>query len=506
MKKGSFLIFLLSLFFHFSSAQSKQQLIANYFRKLTDAGQFNGSVLVAEKNKIIYENSFGYADLEKKQPISFSTRFSLASISKTIVATAIMQLAQQGRLAVDAPVAQYLPGFPYPGILIRHLLSHSSGLPPYNAYFNSLHAADPTTIFTNADFLKVVAQKKEPLIYTPGEKQNYDNVNYIVLALLVEKLTGIPHTDYIQKHILKPAGSSMQSLGNKIQLTDPTYSNFAYPYLQPNLYSDSMVKASSVSYIVDYWSAFDFSGFGQYVATVFDLYKYAQAYRSGKLLNSATKNRMFQPVKLNNGTNGKFGLGWEVSADTSLGKIIFHGGNSTGLSCVLLQNITRDQVIIVFDNIHNNNSLPTAFALLNILNGRPAPEVRSSIAWIYGKALLADGPVKARETLLRLKKDSSKYYLSEDEINLLGYDFLGGPNKPNPYKFADKPMLKEAIETLKLNTELFPSSWNVYDSYGQALLAGGFKKEAIEMYKKSVELNPGNKGGQEILEKLLGAN
>ncbi|RYF88247.1 MAG: hypothetical protein EOO03_08855, partial [Chitinophagaceae bacterium] len=85
-----------------------------------------------------------------------------------------------------------------------------------------------------------------------------------------------------------------------------------------------------------YWKAYQFSGFGQYVGTVWDLYKYANAYRSNKILSAATKQQMFRQARLNNGGRGHFGLGWEISNDSSLGKIIYHSGNSFGLSCILL--------------------------------------------------------------------------------------------------------------------------------------------------------------------------
>ena len=99
-----------------------------------------------------------------------------------------------------------------------------------------------------------------------------------------------------------------------------------------------------------------------------------------------------------------------------------------------------------------------------------------------------------------LRKDTADYYLSEDEMNTLGYDFLGNTN---PYHLPEQHFYRQAVETLKTNAELFPDSWNAFDSYGEALLADGQKKEAIKMYKRSVELNPENEGGKKILEKLL---
>jgi tetratricopeptide (TPR) repeat protein len=253
-----------------------------------------------------------------------------------------------------------------------------------------------------------------------------------------------------------------------------------------------------------YWSAYNFTGFGDYVSTTHDLLKYDEAYYNGNFLNSQIINEAFTPVKLNNGNNNpdNFGLGWQIEQDTTLGKIVYHSGAATGLSCILLRNISKYQTIILFDNTHYN-AHEIASNALKILNGVQVPYPKKSIAKIYAKVLLSDGPNAARDTLHVLKKDTLHYLLSEDEMNSLGYDFMGGSNNPNPYHFPEEHKYVEAVETLKLNMQLFPNSWNVYDSYGEALLNIGQKEEAIKMYKRSVELNPKNAGGKKALEKLF---
>jgi tetratricopeptide (TPR) repeat protein len=209
-------------------------------------------------------------------------------------------------------------------------------------------------------------------------------------------------------------------------------------------------------------------------------------------------------VKLNNGTNNldNFGLGWEIEQDTSLGKVVYHSGAATGLSCILLRNISKHQTVIVFDNAHYN-AHEIASNALKVLNGVQVSYPKKSIAKIYAKVLLSNGANAASDTLNILQKDTSHYFLSEDEMNSLGYDFMGGSNNPNPYHFPEARKFYEAVETFKLNMELFPNSWNVYDSYGEALLTIGRKYEAIKMYKKSIELNPKNEGGKKVLERIL---
>jgi CubicO group peptidase (beta-lactamase class C family) len=486
-------------------AQTRRTDLEKYFSALVQNQQFNGNVLVAENGKIVFEKSFGYADFSTKRLNSTNTLFPIASVTKTITATAILQLVQSGKLKITAPAVEYLPDFPYPTITIKNLLSHTSGLPPYNAYFDSVRKQYPDKIFTNGDFLKGLVSNKKPLIYQPGEKGNYDNINYIVLALILEKVSGMSYGTYIEKNILKQAGmTNTFFFPPKLQYAQNKNDGFAFAYLSPHIYSDSLVKANTVPYIVSYWSAYNFTGFSDYVSTTHDLLKYDEAYYNGNLLNKQIVNEAFTPMKLNNASNNpdNFGLGWEIEHDSTLGKIVYHSGAATGLSCVLLRNISKHQTIILFDNTHYN-AHEIAFNALSVLNGKLVPYPKKSIAKIYARVLLGDGPDAARDTLNVLKKDSLHYLLSEDEMNSLGYDFLGGTNNPNPYHFPEEHKYLEAVKTFKLNIQLFPNSWNVYDSYGEALLIIGQKEEAIKMYNKSIELNPKNEGGKKALEKLL---
>lgn len=489
----------------YSYAQNVKTKLEAYFSALRENQQFNGNVLVAENGKTIYEQSFGYSDFINKHLNTKNTIFPIASISKTITATAILQLAQSGKINVSDPVVKYLTVFPYPSITIKHLLSHTSGLPPYNAFFDSTKKLYPDKVFTNADFMNGLVKNSKPLIYLPGEKGNYDNINFIVLALIVEKVSGITYSNYVKQYILEPvdmANTAFFSL--KQQYAQSKNSSFAFPHLYPHLYSDSLVKANSVPYVTSYWNSYNFNGFGDYVSSTHDLLKYDMAFYNGSLLNDKILNEAFTPVKLNNGNNnpGNFGLGWQIDPDSSNGKIIYHSGYATGLSCVLLRNISKHQTIIVFDNSHYN-AHEIASNLVKLLNGVQVSYPRKSIAKIYARVLLTKGSDAARGTLNKLKRDTLHYLLSEDEMNSLGYDFMGGSNNPNPYRFPEEHKYNEAVETLKLNMELFPNSWNVYDSYAEALLTVGRKDEAIQMYKKSIELNPKNESGKKILEQLL---
>lgn len=482
--------------------QSQQQVIDNYFKALVKNQQFTGSVLVIENNKIVYENTAGFADYTTKTPNKAGIHFPVASISKLFTATAILQLKEQGKLNIADPVSRYIPEFPYAAITLTHLLSHTSGLPPYNAFFDKVKNENPNKTFTNRDFMPGVVANPQPLIYQPGEKGNYDNINFLVLALVVERVSGMPYQDYIEKNILHAAGMTETSFfplpgqfdGRKIK-------DFAFPHVYLRSYETAPVKSNSIPYVREYWHSYGFNGFADFVSTTRNLWKFDNALYNNLLLKQQTLEEAFIPVTLNNGSinSDYFGQGWEIEKDTTLGKMVYHSGAAMGLSSNLLRNITKHQTVILFDNAHFN-AHENASNFMMLLNGKKVAMPRKSIAKLYGNSLMHQGAKAANELLERLKKDTANYYLSEDEMNTLGYDFMGNSN---PYHLPEQHFYKQAVETLKKNVDLFPNSWNAYDSYAEALLADGQKEEAIKMYQKSVELNPGNENGKKILDKLL---
>jgi tetratricopeptide (TPR) repeat protein len=251
---------------------------------------------------------------------------------------------------------------------------------------------------------------------------------------------------------------------------------------------------------VSYWRACAFNGFGDYVSTTHDLLKLDEAYYGDALLAKSIQDAAFTPVKLNDGSESsdRFGLGWEIEKDQPLGKIVYHSGAATGLSCVLLRDITRHQTVIVFDNFHSN-AHEIADNALKIANGESVPSPKKSIATVYVQALLKDGPAQARHTLEELRARTTDYILDEDEMNSLGYDLMGDSND---YHFPEEHHLAEAVEVLRTNTELFPQSWNACDSYGEALGKAGRTEEAVAMYKRSLELNAKNDGARKALSDM----
>jgi len=466
---------------------SRVKSVDQYFESLAQNQQFNGNVLLADRGKVVYEKSFGLADFTNGRKNSAQSSFAIASITKTITATAILQLKETGKLRLSDPVANHLPTFPYPSVTIRHLLSHTSGMPTVDSLFFALIARHPDTVFTNRNIIPACLLTKAPLIFQPGTAFSYNNLNYNILALLVEKVSTLSFEVYLTKHIFKPAGMTHTTSSNFYTSNDKHLSK---RYRLKYLYSGSVEEPDTAAEFL-IMRNFNFKGHGELISTARDLFRYDQALRKGKLLKQETMQEAFTPVKLTNGSDNAqhYGLGWITSHDATLGQLVKHDGGLPGGRSILLINRTKPQTVILFDNV-TNNVVPIANDALKLLNGIPVATPKKSLARFYGQALAKGNLETAQEGLSSMVKDTLHYYANEDELNSLGYAFIS--TKQN----------EAALAAFKLNTVLFPQSWNVYDSYGEILLHTGNKAEALKMYQKSVALNPENENGRQVLKTL----
>ncbi|MBX3252911.1 MAG: serine hydrolase [Chitinophagaceae bacterium] len=483
-------------------AQTNTPKLDSFFNSLYAYGQINGNVLVAENGQPVYQKSFGYSNFKTRMPNNEYSGFSLASVSKIFTSTAILQLKEKGKLRLDDFVAKYFPDFPYPEITIRHLLTHTSGLPEIEIFRQQVKE-NPNKVFTNKDFLPTLKKINQPLAFKPNDKYQYTNANYILLALLVEKVSGLTFQEYLQKNIFSPAKMTSTYFQNDI--TQMGNKNRVVDYDYPFLFSTELENVDSVKrYRVRMLSLSGFVGNGNIISTTADMLKFDQALYTGKLIKQASLNEAFAPNKLNNGQltqtvfggeKASYGLGWFIASDSSKGKIVGHTGGVPGALSILVRNIDKKQTVILFDNTFNRSLHQNGLNAMNILSNKPVSISKQSLTKIYGSTLVEKGVDIAFIKFQELKDDTSHYYLSEDDMNDLGLQLL--------YAATFNGHSELALEVLKQNILLFPNSFNSYDSYGEALAKTGKKNEAIFMYRKSVKLNPDNENGKNFLEELL---
>jgi CubicO group peptidase (beta-lactamase class C family) len=480
--------------------QDVTQTLDRYLDQAAQDHQFNGNILLAQDDKVLYKRSYGYRDIAAQIPLGDSAQFPLASISKTFTAVAVLQLMEKGKLKLDDPYKTYFPDFPYPAITIRELLSHTSGLPDEDVLFDSLVTHHPDRICTNADELPAIqeyAKTRSPL-FTPGERWSYSSPGYELLANLVEKQSHEAFATYLKKHIFLPAGMPNTYVQTSLAQTKEPYRTLDYLY--NNHYEMKLQLADTIPDKKEWaYNLTGLVGAGNVVSTTGDLLQYDRALYSGILLKPSTLEQAFTPTKINNGqfnvavpgTSG--GLGWFIFRDTTNGKIVWHSGSAPGIVTLFVRNISEHQTYIILANVVYSFSMYRD--ILDIITGKKT-EYRKSLGFLFAQDVYRQGIDYAVAHLNLLKGDTAHYILKEEDLERTALELS------RDYWHAQNL----ALQTYELMTLLYPKDAHVYTLYADLLSTGRVKNKdaAALLYKQALELDPGDqklKGKLEQMEK-----
>lgn len=491
MKKSLFLLLITAFFTNMLSGQE----LNDFFTTLSEKNLFNGSVVISKSEKTIFSKDYGFSNIETKEKLNDSSQFPIASVTKTFTATSILQLQQKGKLNINEPVKKYLTDFPYPNITIKQLLSNTSGLAQEYTLFDIIIKEQPEKTISNQDIIPTFIRFKTPLSFPSGSKWEYNNINFCLAGLIIEKVSGISYAKYLEKNIFKPAKmkNSFVPLDRKIKSK-----NQVELYTYPNFYSTELVNIKTLKEPYLIYEKSNFYGPGGIVSTALDLQKYQKALFNYQILGKKELEEALTATKLNDGKtvsytiDGKevsYGLGWEMYADESNGKIVFHDGSIAGMTSILLHNMNKNQSVILISN-SASSIFPISNAILNLINNKSYTIPVQNLSRIYGSLIASGNKEKGNELIQEYLKNPSSYEVSERDFNRLGYQFLRLQKCDN------------ALLIFNSSSLIFPKSWNVFDSYGEALHQCGKKVEAIKMYQKSIELNPENDNGKQMLLKI----
>jgi CubicO group peptidase (beta-lactamase class C family) len=500
--KSIIIIPILCLIFYDGVAQSlsveqKCNSIDSLITLWSNHKTFNGGVVIIQNDKIIYQKSAGFANFEKGILNTENTLFNLASVSKPFTALAIMQLVERKKIKLSDFVVSYLPDFPYKSVTIEQLLSHTSGLPEADQYEKQYIQENPSEILSNKKIYEdLVSMKVEPLAMA-GQKHFYNNLNYILLAKLVEKVSKMSFIIYMKKYVFEKAGMKNTYIRERI-------SQNTARYFLPTFYDSTFVNVDSLKnpkIYTDYHLGGTY-GDNNVITTLQDMVLFDNALKSGKLLSQNTTKQMYQPVKLASGelffTGGTktYTLGWNVNEKNFAGQFVaWHDGSLVGLTTIYFKNFTDNVTYLMYENKNTPLFFRRFLAISNIIDGlKPADvSLQKSLVREYGITLVQKGAHFAAARFNELKSNPD-WYFQEHEMNELGYQLL---LKSDSQEHKDL-----SIEVFKMNTLLFPESPNVYDSYAEALMTLGLNEEAIMCYKKAILLNSKNEAAKANLKKL----
>lgn len=308
--------------------------------------QFQGSVLVATGDRIEYERQVGYADIAAKRLIDAETMFELASVSKQFTAAGVLILAERGQLSLTDSLRHFFPDLSYTGVTLHHLLTHTSGVPDYEELVSDKW--DHNCIAFNADVIRLLAEHKPAPLFRPGEEWRYSNTGYMLLASIIEQVSGQSYGEFLKANIFEPLGMSRTRTYNT-RRSGEVIDNYAYGYLydettkQFNL-PDSTADAKYVYYMDG------IQGDGIVNSTARDLLKWHRGLRDGKVVSAEWLTKAYTPVVLNSGKTADYGYGWSLRTDSVRGKIVEHGGSWPGYGTYIMRFLDHDRVMIILSN------------------------------------------------------------------------------------------------------------------------------------------------------------
>lgn len=438
--------------------------------------QFNGSALVAENGKVIYKGGFGMANMEWNIPNAPDTKFRLGSITKQFTATLTMQLVEQGKIKLDGKLSDYLPDYRKDigdKVTIHQLLTHTSGIPSYTG-LPGFFADVSRNPYKVADFVKKYASGD--LQFEPGTKFSYNNSGYFLLGAIIERVTGKTYEQALQEMILDKVGMKNTGYDHHDTILEKRATGYAKT---GNGYANAAYLDMSIPYAA-----------GSLYSTVEDLYLWDQALYTDKLLAPQAKEMMYKPFLED------YAYGWAITkasfrVNDQPVPVITHDGGINGFTTTIVRFPNEKNLIVLLDNTGSSNLNRLSDRIARIMYGQQYDLPKMSIASVLLTTIGEKGIDAAVAQYREIKaKQPDGYDTAEQELNGLGY------------RLMQQGKIKESIELFKLNVEMYPKSFNTYDSLAEAYMNNNQRDLAITNYKKSLELNPDNANAVQMLKKL----
>ena len=314
------------------------------FTNMSRAG-LNGVVLYAEQGEVIYEKAFGWRDLNKrhKDSLRIDDAFQLSSDSKMFTAEAVMLLNAQGKLNYDDDVRKYIPELPYEGVTIRMLLTHRSGLPRYDSMADE-HWPDRKKPFSNEALIKMLAEKNPQPYGAPDAAYFYNNINYALLASVVERASGEHFEDFMRENIFEPLGMTHSYI---YSMRDDASVSL---YMPVDAHGHDIYKKGPVKAQNDYLNGV--MGDKIMFSTVEDLWKFNQALDAHVLLPDSLQAEAFQPSSPEWKNDENYGFGWRMSKEHP--DMYFHYGWWKGYRSAIIRDTHKNRFLAVLGNTTYN--------------------------------------------------------------------------------------------------------------------------------------------------------
>jgi len=452
----------------FSQQTNQSKLIDTYVKEAIKNNKIPGLALgVVKDGKIIFEQYYGTENLEDLKKVSPSSMFRIYSTSKLMTNVGVFQLVEQGKLSLEDSVSKYIDNLPkdWQNVKVKNLLTHSSGMPDFIA-FNDILPEDSSA--------KTVARlSKEKMDFTTGNEFRYNQTNYMLLSMIIEKITGQSFESFILNDQFSDVKNQVVYSSNALEKIPNRIIKYNY---------NSEAKKYEKSTDVEGKKAYPGNGLA---ITLPAFIKWSNHLVKNDLLNQKTKNMMWQPFDYGN-KKDVFAYGWEINKTNNIPSYGFSGGNVSAYRVFPQSNIA----IIMLSNGYN--FFPAQYHIVNhvaaIIDKNLIDHYSLAEEAIIAEFAKANNP-NAEKKYFTIKAQNQKWDF-ENTLNNIGYILMRNSR------------FDEAIKVFELNVKEHPHSGGVFDSLGEGYLSAKNYPLALKNYKKSLELDPQNTNATNMINKI----
>ncbi|MDF7815996.1 serine hydrolase [Runella sp. MFBS21] len=431
-------------------------------------------IAVVQRGQIVLSKSYGIANLQYAIPVTSKSIFQINSCTKAFTGVAIMQLVEEGKIDLEAPVSRYLDSLPqaWQPVKVRQLLTHVSGLPDILRVLET----SPPNLSEEAAWAKTTIA---PMSFTTGTQFSYNQTNYALLGKIIDKYRQKPFAEVFKELQFQAAGMPNTGFGDYRDVIP----NMTQSYKYVSSLNGQKLKEEKIINFNAEFPPFRRTASGMN-STAEDIAKWIIALQKGNLLKTKTAIKtLWTAGTYNNGKPTQWALGWMTKPRAKHSAVVATGGGRSAFFVYPEDDLT----IVVLTN----------------LSGASPEDFIDELAGCFNPEIPASDPLTALHIQLRKQGFDQAIAIVKEQKAKGGIP----PSEPDlndwAYRLLSKGRLTEALPLFHLNVYLYPDSWNVYDSYGEALMKNGQKEEAIRMYKKSLELNSQNEYGKKALEALM---
>ncbi|HXX17311.1 MAG TPA: serine hydrolase domain-containing protein [Candidatus Eremiobacteraceae bacterium] len=304
------------------------------------------SLVVCHEGKIVKVRGYGLANVELNVPVTPESIFQTGSVGKQFTSMAVMMLVEQGKLGLDDHIVKYLPESPaaWNAVTVRQLLTHTSGISDYGGEEETMGKG---VINFRKDYTEeqlIQAFAKMPMDFAPGDKWSYSNTGYVLLGIIIHRVTGEFYGDFLQQNIFKPLGMSSTRIISEADIVP--HRSSGYRLVKGELKNQEWVSPS-----------LNTTADGALYTNVLDLAKWDAALYGKKLVKASSYEAMWTAVKLNSGKSHPYGFGWDLQAKSGH-RAASHDGAWQGFTMNITRYLDENLTVIVMTNLDENNANP----------------------------------------------------------------------------------------------------------------------------------------------------